>query len=124
VQELVDCFGDALTVLEKRLKGEEMNRVTLTDGSGKWFDKGEAEEFQEKTSWDGRNYISKATGSQWDHQILYRTKGGKWILNSQWQGTRESWEEISNEEAARWLSVNEYESHKACEKEYEELEIK
>jgi hypothetical protein len=32
-------------------------------------------------------------------------------------------EEITNEEAARWLSINGNDPHEACEKEYAELEI-
>ena len=42
------------------------------------------------------------------HEALHRTAGGRFVLNhwSQWQGSMETYEEISVEEAARWLSVN------------------
>jgi hypothetical protein len=65
------------------------------------------------------------TGSQWNHEQLYRTKGGRWILHgwSQWQGSTDSWAEITNETAARWLVRNECEPHEACAAEFAELEI-
>jgi hypothetical protein len=59
----------------------------------------------EETDWDGNNHISRATGSQWDHQRLYRSRRGRYYIVSfsQWQGSMPSAEWISNEEAARWL---------------------
>jgi hypothetical protein len=78
-----------------------MRRQALTDGSG-WFDLDSAERFDEATIWDGRNRISLATGSQWDHEALYRTANGRWVKHwwSQWQGTVA--------EAAAWLVQNGY----------------
>ena len=85
-----------------------MARQTLTDGSGVWFDTKAAVCFGEETRWDGRNHISVATGSQWEHEDLYYTKSGKWVLHhwSQWQGSAPSWAEVTEAEAVRWLSVN------------------
>ena len=83
-----------------------MRRQILTDGSGRWFDLDTAERFDEATVWDGRNRISRATGSQWDHETLYHTKHGHWW--SQWQGTLDRLEEIDEAEAARWLIQNGY----------------
>ena len=102
-----------------------MRRVALTDGSGRWFDLEKAERFPEDADWDGRNWISRATGSQWEHETLYRTAGGRWILHwfSQWQGTRDRWEEVDAETAAAWLVRNGYDPHPACQAEYEALEI-
>ena len=101
-----------------------MNRIALNDG--RWFDEEKAEAFSEDTRWDGRNHISKNTGSQWDHERLYRTKGGRWVLNSwsDWQGSGESYNEISDEAAARWLVINGHESHPACAAEFAALEVK
>jgi len=52
---------------------------------------------------------------------------GRWfeILNhwSQYQGSSESWEEISDVEAAKWLVINNEEPHEACASEYAALEI-
>jgi len=86
-----------------------MNRVNIYDRETQklvgWFDIDAAEKFSEDTWFDGSNQISKATGSQWAHEALYRTKGGRWVLNrwSQWQGSRETWEFISETEAREWL---------------------
>lgn len=87
-----------------------MARSVLTDGSGRWFNSKKAKSWEEGTNWNGNNHISLATGSQWEHEILYRTRGGIYVLHcwSQWQGSGESYEEISAEDAARWLSRNEY----------------
>ena len=94
-------------------------------GNGKWFDLDTATSFTEETQFDGRNHISLATCSQWEHQELYRTKSGTWVLNewSQWQGSTDTWTEIDDEDAARWLVRNEYDPHEACKSEYEALEI-
>ena len=83
-----------------------MSRVNLTDGS--WFNPEIAERFAEDTRWNGTNRISIATGSQWDHEELYRTKTGRWILHawSQWQGTVPTYEEISDSRARTWLLRN------------------
>lgn len=100
-----------------------MARRVLDDG--RWFDSSKAEEFEESTWFDGHNHISRATGDQWAHETLYRTAGGRWILHSwsQWQGSNESYEEISNEHAARWLVLNEHKEHKACAKAMQDLEV-
>jgi hypothetical protein len=100
-----------------------MKRQALDNGT--WFDLDKAESFSEETYWNGNNHISIATGSQWEHQELYRTANGRWVLNawSQWQGSRESWTEIDNEAAARWLVSNSKEPHNACAGEYASLEI-
>lgn len=100
-------------------------RVTLTDGSGRWFALDAAERFDEDVIWDGRNHVSRATGSQWDHEVLYRTAGGRWVLHrwSQWQGTLPSWTEIDNKAAARWLAINGHEPHPACADEYASLQL-
>jgi hypothetical protein len=86
-----------------------MGRVNVYDNETRellgWFDADTATKFEEDTYWDGRNRISKATGSQWNHEALYRTKGGRWVLNrwSQWQGSRETWEFLDDDAAREWL---------------------
>ena len=101
-----------------------MTRQVLSDGSGRWFDLNQVEKFDEETRWNGSNHISCATGSQWEHQTLYRTKSRLWIIHawSQWQGTLDSWTEISDDEAAIWLVENEHE-HPDVEEQIAELEI-
>jgi len=85
-----------------------MSRVALTDGSGAWFSTESAVLFKEDTRWDGRNQISVPTGSQWNHEWLYYTKSGKWVLNSfsNYQGTLETHEQIDEEAAIKWLIQN------------------
>ena len=73
-----------------------------------WFDPGKAQEFGEDRNWDGSNFISAATGSQFAHESLYRTAGGRWVLHewSQWQGTMPSWAFLTDSEARKWLIEN------------------
>lgn len=89
-------------------KENMMTRVPLTDGSGAWFNTDSAIGFTEDTNWDGRNQISVPTGSQWDHEHLYYTANGKWVLNSfsNYQGTRETYEQIDEASAIKWLIQN------------------
>lgn len=85
------------------------SRQPLSDG--RWFDPAKATRYDEATRWDGNNHISLATGSQWEHQELYRTAGGRWVLHSwsQWQGSGESYEPIDETAAVAWLVANEHE---------------
>jgi hypothetical protein len=87
-----------------------MARIVLTDGTGRWFEGEKAKVWDEETRWNGNNHISLATGTQWDHETLYRTAGGIHVLHqwSQWQGSSETYEEITAEAAAVWLSQNKY----------------
>lgn len=64
--------------------------------------------WNEDTYWDGHNHISKATGSQWEHETLYRSRKGRYYVESTsaYQGRRDSAEWVSKEEAARWLLAN------------------
>jgi hypothetical protein len=87
-------------------------KIKMTDGSGSWFESDSAILFKENTRWDGRNHISVPTGSQWEHEWLYFTKSGRWVLRrySQWQGSSESYEFISQDNAAKWLLENDCEN--------------
>lgn len=77
--------------------------------------------WNEDKEFDGRNMISVATGSQWNHQTLYRSlKGRYWIEHhSQWQGSRDHASWITHREAAAWLMLNGHELPKDL-KEYED----
>lgn len=70
-----------------------------------WFDPDKAEAYDESTTWNGNNHISDATGGQWEHEILYRTKSGRWVLHhwSQWQGTIPTYRFVTDEQAREWL---------------------
>jgi hypothetical protein len=84
-------------------------RTQLTDGSGRGFDRSKAIDFDERTTWNGNNHISVATGSQWGHERLYYTRSGSWVLNewSQWQGSTETYELIDESDAIAWLLLHE-----------------
>lgn len=84
-----------------------MSRIALSDGSG-WFDPEAAVCFEEDRFWNGQNHISRATGSQWDHETLYYTRSGNWVLHwsSQWEGTIDTYHRMEPGEAARWLVSN------------------
>ncbi len=86
-----------------------MKRIALTDGSGKWFDESKATRFDHHTYWDGNNSVSMSAGPRAGDR-LYRTASERWIKNtwSQYQGVRETYEEITDQEAAEWFAVNEY----------------
>lgn len=64
--------------------------------------------YEEATRWNGRNRISVPTGSQWDHQDLYRSRKGRYYIvhTSQCQGSTPHAEWVSPQEAARWLLQN------------------
>lgn len=91
----------------------ENSRMSLTDGSGRWIDLNTAECYNEKVYHDGSNYISKATSSQWEHQKIYVTKGGRFILYtwSNWQGSKDVIIEITKEDAAIWFSSQEFQDN-------------
>jgi len=63
------------------------------------------ESWTEDTWWNGSNHISRATGSQWSHQRLYRSRRGRYWLEywSDYEGTTPHAEWVSPQEAARWL---------------------
>ncbi len=87
-----------------------MSRISLKEGG--WYDHSTTVVYGENTQWDGSNHISRATGSQYDHEQLHLTKGGSWVLsaNSQWEGRLESATQVDSGRAAAWLCRNEYDS--------------
>lgn len=82
-------------------------RHQMTDGTIVDTDRASAT-WGEDTYWDGSNMCSLATGSQWAHERLYRSRRGRYYVLcwSQWQGSRERCEWVSEHEAARWLMRN------------------
>lgn len=67
--------------------------------------------WDEETDWNGNNRISRATGGQWEHETLYRSRRGRYYVEhtSQWQGSMPHAEWVSPQDAARWLLLNEHE---------------
>lgn len=88
----------------------------MEDGefTGLWFNPDTSYLFKESTYSNGNNLISKATDDQWTHEALYYTKSKRWILNrwSQWQGSVETYNLISEQEAVDWFIKNEYTDEK------------
>ena len=87
-----------------------MARFRMSDGMV--VDTGNASKvWEEDTFFDGSNHISRATGGQWDHETLYRSRRGRYyvVSSTQWQGSVDSAEWVSKEEAARWLLTNDHE---------------
>lgn len=84
-----------------------MSKYRMDDGTVVDTDKATAS-WNEDTRWDGSNHISVATGSQWHHQTLFKSRKGRYYIEhtSQWQGAREHVEWVSLEEATRWLLAN------------------
>jgi hypothetical protein len=66
--------------------------------------------WNEANRWDGNNHISKATGSQWNHETLYQSRKGRYWkeCESQWQGSTPHAEWLSNHSAAQWLLANDH----------------
>jgi hypothetical protein len=79
-------------------------RYRMSDGTIVDTDRA-SKSWAEDTRFDGRNHISCATGDQWVHERLYRSRRGRYYIvrTSQWQGSSDSAEWVSLEEAARWL---------------------
>lgn len=73
-----------------------------------WFEADSALEVAETTTFDGRNNISVHSLSEFHHQSLYRTKGGRWVLCtwSQWQNSEPRYEFVDGETARKWLTIN------------------
>lgn len=67
--------------------------------------------WKEDSNWDGSNWISAATGSQWEHQTLYRSRKGRYYIehSSNWANRMSYAEWISPQEATRWLILMDYE---------------
>jgi hypothetical protein len=62
-----------------------MGRVNIIAEDGTLaghFHPDKAEMFSDGKRWDGSNMIGECSGSQWVDEYLYRTAGGKWVLNT------------------------------------------
>lgn len=64
--------------------------------------------WDEDTRWNGNNHISVATGSQWEHETLYKSMKGRYYIehDSQWQGALSYVTFIDDKNAAAWLIAN------------------
>ncbi len=87
-----------------------MTRYKMDDGTVVDTDNA-TQSWDEAQRWDGSNHISVATGSQWHHQTLYRSRKGRYWLEhtSQYQGSTPHAEWIGKRTAAAWLLANDHE---------------
>jgi len=86
-----------------------MTIYRMDDGTTVNTDKAKAS-FEEDTRWDGNNHISVATGSQWTHETLHRSRKGRYYVEteSQWQGSTPHADWVSDRAAAVWLRTNKH----------------
>jgi hypothetical protein len=62
-----------------------MGRINITAEDGTLaghFLPDKAELFTDGKRWNGSNMVGECSGSQWVDEYLYRTAGGKWVLNT------------------------------------------
>jgi hypothetical protein len=80
------------------------NKIAI--GGGKFFDEEKAVLLKSEYDFDGRNQICKATGKEFYHARVCVTASGVVLKNcwSNWQGSRETYEEIGIAEAVSWLA--------------------
>ena len=99
-----------------------MTRFKLEDGALVDTDKAQAS-WNEALDWNGKNHISRATGDQFLHETLYKSAKGRYYLvhSSQWQGSQDRAGEISPEEAAKWILLNDRDLPKDLAKLEEEI---
>jgi hypothetical protein len=85
------------------------------------FDPSQCESFDEATRWDGNNNVSVNTGGKYEHEQLYRTPGGRWVLKrwSQWQGVETTYRFLDDTQAQEWLLIAE--EDEAVEKYFGEI---
>lgn len=82
------------------------------EGAGQligWFNPESSQRFDQAREWDGNNMVGVITRSQFTDQYLYRTAGGRWVLNhdarNEYNGP-DYYMFVSNDEARVWLLRN------------------
>lgn len=90
-----------------------MSRINIynTDEYGErtlegWFDPRKATRYDSDREWDGNNMVSVVTRSQWVDEFLYRTPGGRWVLNhdaTRYCNGPDTYSFITPAEAREWL---------------------
>ncbi len=88
-----------------------MNKVTLSDNSGRWFDKDSAIAWRESAiQMDDGSSISRITGNSWEHEMLYFTTNGFFVAHffDDHHPDRSQYVELNEERAVRWLLASGY----------------
>jgi len=71
-----------------------------------WFDPQRATRYDSDTKWDGNNRVSVITNSQWIDEYLYRTAGGRWVLNhdaTRYHSGPDDYRFVTDDQAHDWL---------------------
>lgn len=89
-----------------------MARYSMQDGSVVSTEDAPAR-WQERTGWSFSGDISKATGSEWEHETLYRSQEGQYFIEhtSQRQGAAPYVLCVDPEQAYQWLLANDYDEN-------------
>lgn len=101
-----------------------MNRINIPTDDGHvagWFDLDRATEFQPQRRWDGSNMRDINARGNFEHQELYRTAQGRWVLRhwSQREGSPDTFRFVSDDVAREWLIRNEHDD--AVERYFDQL---
>ena len=71
-----------------------------------WFDPASSTLYRAAREWNGRNRASVITGDEYADEYLYRTRGGRWVLNrdtTRYDDGGDRYEYVSDTEARDWL---------------------
>ncbi|MEV6432594.1 hypothetical protein [Nocardia sp. NPDC051463] len=84
---------------------DEFNGERTLEG---WFDLDKADEFPQCTRWDGNNNVSLVTDNPFEHERLYRTAKGRWVIQrySDRQGRETTYKFVTPDRAREWLLIN------------------
>lgn len=89
-----------------------------------WFDPDAAETFTEAKAWNGDIHLGVISGGQLGYQALHRTKGGAWVMESNFRrefNGPHTHEFITPEQAHDWLIRSEI-NDEAAERFFGEVE--
>jgi hypothetical protein len=88
-----------------------VNKISLTDNSGHWFDKDAAKEWRAAAHLvDGGPAVSRATGKSWEHETLYLTSHGSFVMHfaDDHNPTHAQYVPWEDDQAIKWLVANGY----------------
>lgn len=88
-----------------------MRKITLFDGTGRWFDIDSAKKFDERGMLaDDGTFVSLATGNSWEHETLYLTTNGTYVMffADDRNPSLSQFVEYDAEKAVQWLLQNAY----------------
>lgn len=77
-----------------------------SDGQLCWADLSKAEAYADGTRWNGNNNVGRNSGSEWIDETLYRTAGGRWLLNrdaTRYHNGDDAYRYLTDDEARDWL---------------------